>query len=168
MKRRLVRRVGRLAAAGLALALLPGAALAERSGGGRGPKPSFDHLLERHAERLGLDDATQARIRAIADARREEGERLAERVRALHGEMRALLDQDAPDTDAVMRQAEAIGAAETEMHKQRLATLLEIRALLTPEQRRELVRIVEERKREHGPGRRDTGSPEPPEPPEAP
>jgi Spy/CpxP family protein refolding chaperone len=165
MRRSLVHRVGRLAAAGLALAILPGPALAERPGGGRRPMPSLDRLLERHAERLGLDDATEARIRAIADARRDEGERLAERVRALHGEMHALLDQDAPDTDAVMRQAEAIGAAETEMHKQRLATLLEIRALLTPEQRRELVRIFEERKREHGPGRHGSGPPEPPEAP---
>jgi Spy/CpxP family protein refolding chaperone len=166
-RRPLFRRIGPLAAAGLALAILPAAALAERPGGppsrgGRGGMPSFDRVLDRHAERLGLDDATRARIRAIADARRDEGERLAERVRALHGEMHALLDQDAPDTDAVMRQAEAIGAAETEMHKQRLATLLEIRALLTPEQRRELVRIFEERKSERGRGGRGPGPPETP------
>jgi hypothetical protein len=37
-----------------------------------------------------------------------------------------------------MRQAETIGQLETEMNKHRLATMLKIRSLLTPEQRAEL------------------------------
>ena len=48
----------------------------------------------------------------------------------------------APDEAAVMQHADAIGQAETEMHKHRLATMLEIRALLTPEQRQELTQII--------------------------
>ncbi len=61
-----------------------------------------------------------------------------------------------------MRQAERIGAAKTELKKERLRTMLSIRALLTPEQRRELVRIHEEmraewreKKREWRKGRRE-------------
>jgi Spy/CpxP family protein refolding chaperone len=46
-----------------------------------------------------------------------------------------------------MALADRIGAAETALDKHRLATLLEIRALLTPAQRRELVRIFDERRR---------------------
>ena len=43
-----------------------------------------------------------------------------------------------------MQQAEAIGQAETELHKHRLAAMVQIRALLTDEQRAELMEIREE------------------------
>ena len=121
------------------------------AGGPHHKKPPLDAILERHAERLGLDAETLARIRATADASRPEHERLEEQLHALRREMHQLLSVDAPDPDAVMQLADRIGAAETELDKHRLATLLEIRTLLTPEQRRELVRIHEERRRErHG------------------
>jgi hypothetical protein len=55
--------------------------------------------------------------------------------------MRDLLSQDTPDQSAVMQQADAIGQAETKLHKHRLGALLEIRGLLTEEQRAELTRI---------------------------
>ena len=58
--------------------------------------------------------------------------------------MHDLLSQETPDESAVMQQAEAIGQAETELHKHRLGTLIKIRALLTDEQRAELIRIREE------------------------
>jgi len=56
----------------------------------------------------------------------------------LHEGMKALLDRATPDESAVMKQADAIGVAETELYKQHLDTMLEIRALLTPEQREKL------------------------------
>jgi hypothetical protein len=43
-----------------------------------------------------------------------------------------------------MQQADAIGKAETELHKHRLGALIRIRALLTDEQREELRQIREE------------------------
>ena len=46
-----------------------------------------------------------------------------------------------------MQWADRIGAAETELKKQRLRTMLEVRALLSPEQRQKLVKIFEERRR---------------------
>jgi Spy/CpxP family protein refolding chaperone len=138
-----------LAAAALALAsLAPKRAAAQPPGGGGPRRPPIDQVLERHAERLGLDDATRARIREIADAARSEAEPREQELRRLHEDMRALLEQESPELDAVMRQAERIGTAETELQKQRLRTLLAIRALLTPEQRAELVRIHEERRKE--------------------
>jgi Spy/CpxP family protein refolding chaperone len=136
----------RLLAALLAFASLAAPALAGE--GHHRKKPPLDAVLERHAERLGLDAATLARIRAAGDASRPEHERLEGELHALRLEMRALLSEDAPDPDAVMALADRVGAAETALDKHRLATLLEIRKLLTPEQRRELVRIHEERRRE--------------------
>ena len=121
-------------------------------GGPHGPgphwrRPPFDAVLEREAGRLGLDDAALSRIRAVADAARPESERLAE---ALHTEQRRLHDllaADSPDRDAALVQVERAGAARTALEKQRIATMLEIRKLLTPEQRAELVKIFRERKR---------------------
>jgi len=135
----------------VALLALAGGPLSARAGEhGHGPghgKPPLDALLERHAARLALDAETLARIRAAADASRPEHERLAGALHALRQEMRQQLGEDAPDRDAVMALADRIGAAETALDKHRLATLLEIRALLTPVQRRELVRIFDERRR---------------------
>jgi Spy/CpxP family protein refolding chaperone len=116
-----------------------------RRHGRRGP-PALEAVLERHAARLGLDDATRERIRDIAEQGRAEGEPLREELRAQHQRMRELLSQDLPDEAAVMRQAEQLGEVETRLHQHRLRTMLRIRALLTSEQRQELVRIREERK----------------------
>ena len=134
-------------AVGLALASLGAPSLAGEGGRHR-KKPPLDAILERHAERLGLDAEMLAKIRAAAGESRPEHERLAEELHALRLEMRTLLSEDTPDPDAVMHLADRVGAAETALDKHRLATLLQIRALLTPDQRRELVRIYEERRRE--------------------
>jgi Spy/CpxP family protein refolding chaperone len=130
-----------------ALASLAAPALAGE-GGHHHRRPPLDAILERNAERLGLDAETLAKIRSAADASRPEHERLEAELGALRREMWSLLSEDAPDAEAVMRLADRVGAAETALDKHRLATLLEIRTLLTPEQRRELVRIHEERRRE--------------------
>jgi Spy/CpxP family protein refolding chaperone len=127
-------------------AVAVGAASAKPPGPGRpGPGgPGPEHLIEENADRLGIDDDTRDAIRKIAEASRERSDALSERLHAAHEEMRHLLDADEPDEDAVMAQAEAIGALHVDKHKNRLRALLEIRALLTPEQRQELVKLREE------------------------
>jgi Spy/CpxP family protein refolding chaperone len=140
--------------AGLALLAAPRAVQAGPPGGGPGGgpmrhgPPPIERVLGDHAEQLGIDDALLEEVQGIAEqARQQEGPL----VDALHGEreeLRALLDQDAPDEAAVMRQVEAVGAAETELHKHRLHTMLAVRARLTPEQRQGLVKIFEERRAE--------------------
>lgn len=152
---------------GVADAQQPGAAGPPPPGDGHGPgrrPPPLDDVLERNAERLGLDERARAEIRSLADAAREESRGVETGLRTLHDEMRKLLDQETPDLDGVLRQADRIGAAETELSKLRLRTMLRIRGLLTPEQRQELVRIHEERRREHGHDA-PPGFPPPPGPP---
>ncbi|UCE85617.1 MAG: Spy/CpxP family protein refolding chaperone [Deltaproteobacteria bacterium] len=116
--------------------------------GGPGKGGGPERFLDMHADELGLDEATREAIREIIDASRDDAEDLRADLHDLHQEMKDLLETDAPDEAAVMRQAEAIGALETEMHKHRLATLLAIRALLTPQQRETLMQIREERREE--------------------
>jgi len=106
--------------------------------------------LERGLERLELDDATLEAVYAILDDARSERRAVRARMREARETLRALLEQDAPDSEAVLAQAEAVGALHTEARKQHLSTLLEVQALLTPEQRERL----HERVRHRGPGRR--------------
>jgi Spy/CpxP family protein refolding chaperone len=138
--------------AATALALCAAAALAQAPPPpppGDADRPGIERILERNAERLHLDDATRDQIRALAEAGRAQSQPQRDALRRLHDEMHALLTADAPDADAVMEKAEAIGRAETELQKQRLRTMLAIRALLSVDQRRELVKIHEEFRAQH-------------------
>jgi Spy/CpxP family protein refolding chaperone len=134
--------------------------------GGDGPgrrhhaPPPIDRILENHAEELGIDETTLEAVRDIAARAQAEEKPFHEALRAEREALHEELRRDAPDLDAVMKQADAVGAAETALHKRRLQTLLEVRAILTPDQRQGLVKLFEEkRKRIFGEGR-------PPPPPE--
>ncbi len=134
-------------------------------GGPPGPPP-MDRVLERHADRLGLDADTRDEIRRIAAESRDASEPIHDRLRALHDEMRELLGAQTPDEARVMEQAERIGEAEVALQKHRLRATLRIRALLTPEQRAELVEIHGERKRQGRSPRDHRGRPSREEPPD--
>jgi Spy/CpxP family protein refolding chaperone len=140
------------AAAGAALCLGLALALpirAERGDGHRWGGPGG--WIERHAEELGLDEATRAEIEAIVEKSRAEREAIREEHRRARDAMHELLEQDDPDVAAVMKQADVMGAIEIRKHKQRLATMLEIRAKLTPEQRSKLRALKDDmRERHHG------------------
>ena len=99
-----------------------------------GPEPGIARMLERHADEIGLDDATLTRIRAVVAAAKEEEEGLHRSTREARHGLRDLLEADDPDEAAVMRQAEVLGALETEALKHRLRTLLAVRPMLTDEQ----------------------------------
>ncbi len=132
----------------------PGFGHPPRGRGGAPKPPPMDRLLEEHAERLDLDSETQEQIRLITTTSRVEGDQMRDRLHALHREMRELLSQDSPDEAQVMEQVEQIGLLEIEARQHRLRGMLRVRALLTPDQRQELVRIHDEQKRSRG-DRRD-------------
>lgn len=128
----------------LALALLVGgAAHAKGRHHGKGSPHDF---MARHAERLGLDEATLAEIEEIVAASEERDDAIDEEMHTARKEIRAMLEAAEPDRDAIMEKVEAQGALETEEHKNRLRAIMDIHALLTPEQRAELAEIREERK----------------------
>jgi Spy/CpxP family protein refolding chaperone len=136
--------------AGLLSALLwTGLASAERGGfGHHGGGPSA-HMIEEHAEALGLSDEQLAAIRSVADKSRSQSEALRAKLDDAHATMRDLLQVDQPDEAAVMAQAERIGALETERRKLRLRSTLDIRSQLTQEQRAQLVALRQERRDAH-------------------
>jgi Spy/CpxP family protein refolding chaperone len=132
----------------------------ERSWGERRGAPGAGFLiraLERHAERLKLEPRVLEQIRAIGERDRETMAPLYERKDREHARMRELLAGTSPDEARVLDQAEVLGAIETDLEKQRLRTLMQIRSLLSAEQLGQLAQIREERrgrKRHHGRGRR--------------
>ena len=136
----------RLDLVGFLTALLAGVAIAsvgfaEPRFGGPRPGGGPDRFTAEHAAQLGLDDQTREAIDQIVDESRKRARELRGERRLLLQEMHDLLSEKTPDEAAVMQQAEAIGQAETELHKHRLETLIRIRALLTDEQRAELIEI---------------------------
>jgi Spy/CpxP family protein refolding chaperone len=132
--------VTRLALLVVASCFVCAAALAQPPfGGPPGPPDGPGRLIEEHAERLGLDDEALAAIRAIVDESHALAAELHEDHRMARRGLRDLMSQDSPDEAAVMKQAELLGAIETEITKHRLQTLLRLHALLTPEQREEMM-----------------------------
>jgi Spy/CpxP family protein refolding chaperone len=125
-----------------------------------GPPPHVGEPLEHLVETLGLDEATLAKVYQVIDAARAETRELRRKLHEAHQHMRTLLEQETPDEAAVMAQAGRIGTQRTEMEKQRLRTLLQVRALLTPEQRAKLLQALRSRHRHE--------RPEPPPPSEGP
>ena len=53
------------------------------------------------------------------------------------------LNSAEPDFDEVMREADRVGALETQLKKHQLATLMSLRALLSPDQREGITRVFE-------------------------
>jgi Spy/CpxP family protein refolding chaperone len=107
--------------------------------GGKGAR------LERALESLELDEAKRAEVFGVIDAARPAGREIRERTRAAHQEMRALLESPDASEEAVLAKADAIGALHTELRKQELRTLLQVRALLSPEQQAQLAEAMAKR-----------------------
>lgn len=141
-----------LLGAALAVALLGAAPTAGAGSGfdpgsGPGPRPErLEGMVDHLARALDLDDATRAGIEAIVASNRPRAEALDASIREQRRELHDLLAADSPDEAAVMAKVESLGALETEMHKLHLATLLAVRARLSPEQRKRLVELHEERR----------------------
>jgi Spy/CpxP family protein refolding chaperone len=94
--------------------------------------------LEEKLDALNLDDAKRTAIHETLEAGRVAQDDLRSQLRKARQGLRAMLQDEQPDQDKVMAQAEVIGGLVTEQRKQALHTWLTVRALLTPEQRASL------------------------------
>ncbi len=133
--------------AGLALAalLLAGAASA-RPRGHHGHHGMDEHgFIQENAERLGLSEETRQAVQAIVEDSHARAAALHDEHREARRALKDLLSQDTPAEAAVMAQADELGRVETQLSKHRLATMLRIRALLSPEQRSQLLEIRREK-----------------------
>jgi len=141
-------RTALLAVTFFALLATPAFADPPGPGGPRGPGGGMG-MLQHKLSKLGLQPDQQSKIQAILDAAKPQREQLKAQMHKAFDDMRVLLDQDTPDQNAVLAQADVIGQLTTEAHKDMLTTLLAVRAELTPAQRAKL----KEEMHAHGGGR---------------
>lgn len=93
---------------------------------------------ERLARALGLTDEQRAKMREAHERqmRRSIAERADLKIAKL--DLRKLVRADHPDQHAIEAQVDKIAGMRAELQKQRLATMIEIRAMLTADQRARL------------------------------
>ena len=120
---------------------IPGLGLAQPAAGRFPPGRPEARLIEGNPEKLGLDEATVAAVKKLADESREQEKKVLEATGAAWTRMRELLDQELPDEAALLEQAALISRASSEAHKRRLQTTLRVRSLLTPEQRAKFLEL---------------------------
>ena len=111
---------------------------------GDGP-PRGGPPLARALEDVDLPDAVRTRVDAVLDEARSDQRALMRELRTAHETMRDLLDADDPTEKSIMAQADEIGRLRTAMEKGHLRTLLRVRGILSPDQRKELTRALKER-----------------------
>ena len=144
-------------AMGLALAAAGAARGDHGPGMGMGMRGDHTAFLDRQIQQLNLPAQTQSAVDAVLAQSRTQQDTLRDQIRAAHDSMKSLLEQDTPDETAVMAQADTIGQLVTQQRKNDLHTLIQVRSLLSPDQRAQLDQQVQEHRghwmgRHGGPG----------------
>lgn len=134
---------------------LPGMAFAKGGPHGHrghhGPSPAkMVKVIERNADQLGIDAATLDKIKTTVAAGADAAEALHADKRAAHEALRAAMQADTPDKAEVLRLVERAGLARIALDQHRTALMLDVRALLTPEQHAALKQLRAEKRGKHG------------------
>ena len=91
-------------------------------------------------ERLGLSDAQRAKIDSLRDVEERKAIRAEGDMRIGELDLQKLIESDKPDAAAIDAAIVRLSTIRTETLRTRAATILGIRAVLTPEQRTKLRR----------------------------
>ena len=131
---------------GMGLALVAAGSARGDHGPGMGMGMGGGHtaFLERQLQQLHLPAPTQSAVDAVIAQSRTQQDSLRAQIQAAHESMKGMLDQDTPDEAAVMAQADSIGQLMTQQRKNDLHTLIQVRSLLSPDQRTQLDQQVQE------------------------
>lgn len=97
-----------------------------------------EHHLARVLDGLSLDEQQKKALAEIRSARQKDTIRKMADIGIARIELRDLLLQDPPDMKAVEAKIRQLGTLRTEMHLSHIKTLENIKAKLTPEQRKKL------------------------------
>lgn len=119
----------------------PGDLLAQGPRGGRG-FPFTSEMIEEVAGRLGLAPDTLKKIRQLAYDTEKKVIEIDYQMQRSFLELRQLLDEDLPDTERVMGQIEKVGQLDIRLRQEQIRLLLEVRKLLSPEQRAKLRELM--------------------------
>ena len=103
-----------------------------------GPGPPPDGGFQRQLDKLNLDPGQREDIQKILDAAKPQREQMHTQLENARERMHELMQQDQPNEEQIMAQADTMGQLQIEAHKAMLHTLLQVRAELTPAQRTQL------------------------------
>lgn len=136
----------------LAAALVLGTALVVQAappfgGGGRGFEERA-RRLEGMAAALGLDAESRAGLSRVMERAGQRRQALGRQIHQSNRSLEKLFEDPLPDREAVMAQLDELADLEAQDHRDRATTRLEIRRLLTPEQREKLVGMKKERRQD--------------------
>ena len=142
--RSLAHRLVLLTFAGLFSAALAHAQVASDAQQDRAQSSEEVSVFREAAGPLGLSEEQIERLEAISEESSSQATVIRAELRAVRSDLHALLAQDEPDLVAVMTIADEIGVQETRMRKHHLLALLSMRALLSHEQRENLMPVLQE------------------------
>lgn len=145
---------------------LPGLAFACGGGGGgpgfkKGPAPhKMVRMIEKNAEQLGIEQATLDQIRQVLEANKPEAESLRADAKAAGKALREAMKSENPNKDQVLALSAEAGAARQALKQFNLSVMLDIKALLTPEQQAAMRELRAERRGKWKGKRGKRGGPE--------
>jgi len=104
-------------------------------------------LLERAADKINLDESTLEAIKEKVYQGKKEAIELEARLKSQKLDLHRELDRPNPNRSRVMNLIEDVGSLKMKLKKQRVGLMLDVRAMLTPAQIKELKKMKREFKR---------------------
>jgi len=95
-------------------------------------------MIERMADELGLPEATRKKIQDLVYEAKKQAIPMHSELEQATLELQRAMDQDKPDTDAVLKLFDRVSQAKSALARLHLRTMLDVQKLLSPEQRKKL------------------------------
>lgn len=108
--------------------------------------------VDRMAEPLGLTPDQQTRLKKELIARTRERIQLQSKMQLQRFDLQVLLDEAKPDAEAARRLQDQLQDTEAALARNRLDTILGVKAILTPEQQRQMATMRPRQGPGQGPG----------------
>lgn len=115
----------------------------------RGPRPPGPEQITELAAELGLTAKQKQKIRDLADDARKQQVTVRAEIELIEIDLRRELEGDEPDAKKVGDYIDKISALEATAKKAHILTFLEIRKVLSKDQRAKLEAAQAERRKEH-------------------
>jgi Spy/CpxP family protein refolding chaperone len=138
----------------LVFAMLPLSAQAGRFGRHGGPPPE---VMKQVLKDAGLSDQQIRRLENLRLEAEKQALDIRHEMQKERLELARLMQAEKPDRNAIFKQLEKISALQLQLKKNRVGSLLDARAEMTPEQWEKVQKIFFEMKRQHheGPGQHE-------------
>ena len=111
-------------------------------GGPGGEMGMHDHLA-RVAQRLGLTDQQKERMHAILLQQTRRGIQERADIQLANLDLRQLMHADSPNLSAIDAQVDKVARMRATLTKERIGTMMQMHALLTPEQKSKLKEMMQ-------------------------